>query len=296
MTISGMTGFARSEGAHGDLRWVWEIKSVNGRGLDLKLRLPTGFEALEPPAREAAAKRFKRGSLQASLNFLRADAQATPVRIDHALVRKLIAEGAPYIDAGDAAKPNWDGILQVRGVVIMEEAEVMDDETRAALHAALIVGLSAAFEELDVARRNEGKMLAELLRGAADKIEALGAAARATSAAAPAAALDRIKQKLAQLSPEVQFDAQRVAQEAALAALRADVQEELDRLAAHAAELRALLASPEPIGRRLDFLTQELGREANTLCSKSSDLALTRIGLDLKAVIDQIKEQAANVE
>jgi uncharacterized protein (TIGR00255 family) len=260
-----MTGFGRGEGVHGALGWLWEVRSVNGRGLDVKLRLPGGFEALEPAAREAAAKRFKRGSLQATLSFARGEAQAAPVRVDHALARKLIDEGVRYIDAGDAAKPNWDGILQVRGVVVFEEAEAMDEATRAALHTALVVGLNTALDDLDAARRNEGKMLADLLRGAADRIDALGAAARATSAAAPAAALDRIKQKLAQLSPDVQFDAQRVAQEAALAALRADVQEELDRLAAHAAELRALLASAEPIGRRLDFLTQELGREANTL-------------------------------
>jgi len=295
MSISGMTGFARAEGAHAGFRWIWELKSVNGRGLDLKLRLPAGFDGMEQPAREAAAKRFKRGSLQASLSVARDATSAGAARVDTVYLEKLLQAGRPFIDKGMAAPPSWDGLLGLRGVLIADETE-MDEEARAALDAVLLAGFANALASLDEARRGEGRMLAATLGGLADQLDSLIVAARASAAAAPGALLDRIRQRLASLSPETQFDPQRLAQEAALAASRADVQEELDRLAAHAAELRALISKPEPAGRRLDFLGQELTREANTLCSKSSELALTRIGLDLKTAIDQIKEQAANVE
>jgi len=294
MTISGMTGFARAEGEHGGQRWIWELKSVNGRGLDLKLRLPPGFDALEPPARAAASARFKRGSLQATLTLARDATAAPPARIDFALVERLIQAGETFGDRVE--KPRWDGLLSVRGVLLAEDAAEMGEAERAALEAAFIGGFESALDSLAQARRNEGRMLAAALGEAADRMEALIAAARASAATAPAAALDRIRQRLESLAPEIKLDAARVAQEAAIAATRADVQEELERLSAHALELRTLLTKPEPAGRRLDFLSQELTREANTLCSKSADLELTRIGLDLKTVVDQIKEQAANVE
>lgn len=296
MTISGMTGFARAEGEHGGQRWVWEARSVNGRALDLKLRLPPGFDALEPLARAAAARRFKRGSLQASLSLARDPAAATPVKIDMALVERLLAAGEPLIEAKRVRKPSWDGLLGVRGVVLSEDVAEVDDATRGALHTALMAGFETALDVLAQARLAEGRNLAAVLVEAADRLDALISAARASAASAPAAALERIRQRLDQLAPEIKLDPQRLAQEAALAAMRADVQEELERLTAHAGELRGLITKPEPAGRRLDFLSQELTREANTLCSKASDIGLTRIGLDLKAVVDQIKEQAANVE
>lgn len=294
MTISGMTGFARAEGEHGAQRWVWEIKSVNGRGLDLKLRVPAGFEAIEPQARLAAAQRFKRGSLQASLTLARDGAAAAPLRIDHVLIAALIEAGESY--AGRVEKPRWDGLLAIRGVVQSEESGILDEEARAALHAAVLQSFETALDALAEARRGEGRMLAATLEEAAARLDALIAAARVSAGAAPAAMAERIRQRLDALSPEIKLDPARVAQEAAVAASKADVQEELDRLAAHAVELRLLLTKPEPAGRRLDFLGQELTREANTLCAKSADLELTRIGLDMKAVVDQIKEQAANVE
>ncbi len=296
MSISGMTGFARTEGEHASQRWIWELKSVNGRGLDLKLRLPPGFDALEQPARALAARRFKRGSLQASLTLAREAGQAAPVRVDTALVEKLIEAGAPYVKAGRVKRPRWDGLLSIRGVVLSEDSAEMDEAARTALEAALLVGLETALDQLAAARRIEGRMLGSALTVLADRLHGGINAARASAANAPAAALERIRQRLAALAPDVQLDPQRLAQEAALAASKADVEEELERLAAHAGELRALIASPEPAGRKLDFLGQELTREANTLCSKSADLELTRIGLDLKAAVDQIKEQAANVE
>jgi uncharacterized protein (TIGR00255 family) len=296
MSISGMTGFARAEGARAAMRWIWELKSVNGRGLDLKLRLPAGFDALEPPARAAAAQRFKRGSLQASLSLIRDANEAAAVRVDAALAEKLIAAGAPLITAKRVRKPSWDGILALRGVMVSEDAADLSEAERAALETALLADFQSALGVLAAARQSEGRMLAGALLELTTRLETLIAQARSSAAAAPAALLERIRQRLEALAPEFKIDPTRLAQEAAIAAARADVQEELERLAAHALELRQLLSSAAPAGRRLDFLSQELTREANTLCSKSADLELTRIGLDMKTVVDQIKEQAANVE
>jgi len=291
-----MTGFGRAEIEIGGERWVWEARSVNGRALDLKLKLPAGLDELEPRLRALAQQRFKRGSLQAALAVTRIGARASPPEIDFALVERLLEAGAPLVAAGRVAPPRWDGLLAVRGVLASEEAPLLSDESRAARDAALLAAFEQALDALADARLAEGRALAQLLAEAADRMDALIAAARASASAAPRAAIDRIRQRLEALAPEVKLDPARLAQEAALAAMRTDVQEELERLAAHAGELRALLTKPEPAGRRLDFLAQELTREANTLCSKSADLELTRIGLDLKAVVDQVKEQAANVE
>ena len=289
-----MTGFARAQGEHQGQRWIWEMKSVNGRGLDLKLRLPTGFDALEQPARTAAGGVFKRGSLQATLTLARDAGAAAPLKIDFALIERLLQAGEQF--EGRVEKPRWDGLLGVRGVLLTDDAAEASEEARAELEAALLVGFVSALDALADARRAEGQVLAGVFADAADRLEALIAAARKCAAAAPAAALERIKQRLESLAPEIKADPARLAQEAAFAATKADVQEELERLSAHTAELRTLITKPEPAGRRLDFLSQELTREANTLCSKSADLELTRIGLDLKTVVDQIKEQAANVE
>ncbi|MBL8548122.1 MAG: YicC family protein [Hyphomonadaceae bacterium] len=294
MTISGMTGFARAEGEYAGQRWIWELKSVNGRGLDLKLRTPPGYDAVEPAVRAAANAKFKRGSLQASLSLAREASAVTALRIDLELAERLIAAGEQFKDR--VAKPRWDGILAARGVVQSEDNAELSDEERAAFERKLVDSFNTALELLAQARQAEGRALAGIFSDAAARLDGLIGAARATAAAAPAAALERIRQRLESLAPDFKLDPQRLAQEAAIAATRADVQEELERLSAHAAELRSLITKPEPAGRRLDFLSQELTREANTLCSKSSDLELTRIGLDLKTVVDQIKEQAANVE
>jgi uncharacterized protein (TIGR00255 family) len=296
MSISGMTGFARAEGEHNDLRWIWEIKSVNGRGLDLKLRLPSGYDGLEQGARAAAAQAFKRGSLQATLSFARDPAAALPPRIDFALIEQLLAAGDGYLAAKRVRKPTWDGVLSLRGVMQTEDASELTADARTALEAALNGGFALALQHLGEARQAEGRMLAATFAELAQKLESQIKDARARAAGAPNAVRERIMQRLEGLAPEVKLDPTRLAQEAALAATKADVQEELERLSAHAGELRALIAKPEPAGRRLDFLSQELTREANTLCSKSADLELTRIGLDMKVTIDQIKEQAANVE
>jgi uncharacterized protein (TIGR00255 family) len=296
MSISGMTGFARAEGEHNGLRWIWEIKSVNGRGLDLKLRLPSGYDGLEQGVRAAAAQAFKRGSLQATLSFARDPAAAPPPRIDFALIEQLLAAGDGYVAAKRVRKPSWDGLLSLRGVMQTEDASELAADARPALEAALNGGFALALQHLGEARQAEGRMLAATFAELAQRLESQIKDARARAAGAPNAVRERIMQRLEGLAPEVKLDPTRLAQEAALAATKADVQEELERLSAHAGELRALIAKPEPAGRRLDFLSQELTREANTLCSKSADLELTRIGLDMKVTIDQIKEQAANVE
>lgn len=300
MSISGMTGFGRAEGEHetpaGPVRWTWEIKSVNGRGLDLKVRVPMGFDSLEPAVRAAAGQAFKRGSLQANLSFARAEAGAAEARVDFDLIERLLAAGEPYIKAGRVRAPSWDGLLALRGVLQNEDAAELDEQARAALEAALHGGFALALQRLGEARQAEGRQLAAVFGELAQRLESLIAAARSSAAAAPQAALDRIRQRLEALSPDVKLDPARLAQEAAMAAVRADVQEELERLTAHVGELKSLLKKPEPAGRRLDFLAQELTRESNTLCSKSGDLELTRIGLEMKVAVDQIKEQAANVE
>jgi uncharacterized protein (TIGR00255 family) len=295
MAISGMTGFGRAEGEAAGVRWIWEAKSVNGRGLDVKTRLPPGWDAFEPLVREAAGRRFKRGALQTGLTLRRSESQSG-LRLDVAFLASMIAAGQTFVDRGLAQAPRWDGLLALRGAFVDDEDDGGGEAARADLEAAVRLGLDAALEALDTARRNEGAMLAETLSVLVGRLDALIAAARNEAGAAPQAALERLRTRLEAIAPELRIDPQRLAQEAALIAARADVAEELERLTAHAGEARALIASHEPAGRRLDFLSQELTREANTLCSKSNDLALTRIGLDLKTAIDQLKEQAANVE
>lgn len=296
MAVSGMTGFGRSEGAFANLRFVWEARSVNGRTLDVKARLPAGLEALEPAVRDAAAARFKRGSVQVGLTIRREADPAGSVRLDAALVERLVQAGRPYVESGLAAPPRWDGLLALRGVLVAEDAQEEAAEERATRDAALVAALVEAFDALAAARRQEGATLSGVLGGLTNRILDLTAEAATLAGLAAEGLAEKIKARLAALSGEMALDPQRIAQEAALIASKIDVREEIDRLAAHAKEAHALLLAPEPAGRRLDFLAQELGREANTLTSKSTDLALTRVGLELKLAVDQFKEQAANVE
>jgi uncharacterized protein (TIGR00255 family) len=294
MPLSGMTGFARADGECDGVRWAWEARSVNGRGLDLKFKLPQGFEALEPLARAAAAKRFKRGTIQVSL-VVRQEAEAlTAPKLNLPYIEALIAGADRLIEQGKVARPSWDGLLGLRGALIAHDSDM--DALAGALEGDLTGGLNAVLDSLQEARRAEGQAITGVLSGLLVRIDNLVVEARSLASVSPAAIQERIKMRLEALAPEVQFDPQRLAQEAALAAMRADVQEELDRLAAHTLEGRALMTQGEPAGRRLDFLAQEFAREANTLCSKSQDLVLTRLGLDLKTAIDQLREQAANVE
>jgi uncharacterized protein (TIGR00255 family) len=293
MALSGMTGFGRAEGAHGPVSWVWEAKSVNGRGLDVRFRAPSGFEALEPIAREAAKARFARGSIQLNLNLTR-DPSAVEPKLNTARLEPLLAALQPYVDAGRMAPPAADGLLSVRGVLDVDDG-LDDPEAREALEAALAASLNEAFDALAAARAEEGRALAGVLKALVDEIGALAVHARNTAGARPDAIRDKIRAQFQELL-DGDLPEERLAVEAAALAVKADVREELDRLDAHVVSAHELLTADGPAGRKLDFLTQEFMRESNTLCSKSGDLALTNTGLALKAVVDRLREQVQNVE
>ena len=293
--VSSMTGFARQEGGDGALAWTWEIKSVNGKNLDLRCRVPNGYEALEVAARATAQARCARGNLQLTLTVNRGQA---PVKLQ---VNRVVLD--PLLDLireleGEvrAAPPRLDGLLAVRGVLEMVEEEETEEQMNART-AAMEADLVLALEALIVMRRAEGLRLDAMAAGHLAEIERLTAAAGETAAARPEGLRARLKAQVEELLEAAPaLPEERLAQEAAVLAAKADVREELDRLGAHVAAARELLAEGQAIGRRLDFLCQELNREANTLCAKSQDVALTRIGLDLKAVIDQLREQIQNIE
>lgn len=291
-----MTGFARGEGRLDGRSWLWEARSVNARGLDVRCRLPAGFEGLEPTVRQRFGQRLKRGSLNISLGFLAA-ASAPAIRINTDVLDRLVAL-VPELQRRlpQSPAPSIDGLLAVRGVVEqLEEAPTAD--ARAALDAAILASLEPLIEALIGQRRQEGERLAAVLQAQLDRIGDLTRRAAALAAVQPAALQARLAEQLAQLlDGQPPVPPERLAQEVALLATRADVREELDRLDAHQQAATALLAGPPPIGRQLDFLCQEFNREANTLCSKSTDIALTRVGLDLKTVIDQFREQVQNIE
>jgi uncharacterized protein (TIGR00255 family) len=295
VAVFSMTGFARSEGACGETHWAWEVKSVNGRTLEVRCRLPQRMDWLEPIARDAATARLRRGHVGIALNFNRAET-LLDLRVNEGLLEKLLAVAADAAADGRAAPPRIDGLLGLRGVV--ETVVPEEDETaREARDEALVSSLHDALDELSVARRAEGAQIEIALRNQLDEIETLTERAAAAPALAPEAIKARLAEKLAALLDEnAGLPEEKIAQEAALLALKADVREELDRLRAHLVGARELLDDGEAVGRKLDFLCQEFNREANTLCSKSNDLALTRSGLDLKAVIDQFREQIQNVE
>lgn len=295
MAIISMTGFSEAPGAHEGARWRWEVKSVNGRGLELRLRLPPGFDGLETAARALAAGRFKRGNLQMSLNFEKTSA-SQGLHLDTEALAAAIKIAQEVAGETGLAPARVDGLLALKGVIVQEEELVLGPEEKAARDAALLESLATAFDALAKARAGEGAKLAAVLGAQMDEIARLTDAAAAAAATQPAALRDKLSRQIEDFVAPGTVTPERIAQEVALLAVRADVREELDRLASHIAEARRLMASGDAVGRKLDFLSQEFNREVNTLCSKSSDIALTRIGLDLKAVIDQFREQAANVE
>ncbi|HSV03195.1 MAG TPA: YicC/YloC family endoribonuclease [Phenylobacterium sp.] len=293
MSISGMTGFGRAEGASGAWSWAVEARSVNGRNLEVRYRGPPGFDGLERSAREQAQARFQRGQLTVGVQARRAEG-ASAVRLNLEQLERYLAVGAPYLASGQAGPPSLDGLLALKGVVESEDA-VDDPEAKAELEAAIAASLGAALDALQTARREEGRALEGLLTGFLDRIEALIGEAEAVAGEQPGIIKERFARRMAELLGEGAAE-DRIVQEAAAMAVKADVREELDRLTGHLAAARQLLAGEGAVGRRLDFLTQEFMREANTLCSKSASPALTSRGLDLKAVIDQFREQVQNVE
>ncbi len=298
MTIASMTGFARSQGTAGNLTWVWEMRSVNNRGLDLRLRLSSGFEALDQPVRKLASGAFARGSVSINLQVQSARAVAG-YRINEdwlatvqSRARRVLLQG----DAGEYAPIQPDGLLALRGVIeAVDEAGV--PELEAGSQAEIMAGAEAAVMALLQARGEEGQALLAILSAHFERIAALTAAARETAATQPEAIQVRLMRAVADVvAGNTALPEERIAQEVAMLAAKSDIREELDRLDAHTAAGRELIARGEPCGRKLEFLAQEFNREANTLCSKSQDIELTRIGLDLKATIDQVREQVANIE
>ncbi len=293
--LASMTGFARAQGEAAGTAWIWELRSVNGRGLEVKLRLP-GLDALEPALREAAGKLLKRGNVSGTLTLRREVASGlTADRDALARVTELAIALADTIPG--ALPPRAELLLALPGVMRNLSSQDEPEETQAAVQAAVQAGFLAALEGLVAARAAEGARLAGIVTGLLDEIAALHAAATAEAATQPALHLARLREQLAEiLGATPGLPEERIAQELALLASKSDVREELDRLAAHIAAARALLAEGVAIGRKFDFLVQEFNREANTLCSKSASLALTAIGLQLKAAIEQLREQVANIE
>lgn len=295
MTLRSMTGFARSAGAHGAVRWHWELRSVNGRGLDVRLRVPPGFEALEPAIRERVAQRLARGSLSISLSVQR-DSPVSDIRLNEDLLAKVLAAIDRVRASGDFERPRPDGLLGLRGVLEIVEQEESETEAEAR-QAAMMASLDAAITSMIEARTAEGRRLEPVLQAHLAAIDKLVDKVASSAARTPEAVRLRLKEQVAKLLEATHtLDESRLYQEAALIAQRADVEEELKRLKAHVGAARDHLSSTSPVGRKLDFLAQELNREANTLGAKSNDLEITRLGLELKAVIDQVREQVQNIE
>ncbi|NBB63721.1 YicC family protein [Pseudomonas sp. ODNR1LW] len=291
--ISGMTGFGRAEGAGHGWTWSIEARSVNGRNLEVRFRGPHGFDALERAAKAAAQARFTRGQITVGVQARRTDGAGAAVTINAPLLARYLTLANELAEDG-ATPPSADGLLALRGVIEAPE-ETDDAEARAALETALGRTLEEALDGLKGARQAEGAQLTPVLHGFIDRIEALVAAAEAEAKTQVEAIRERFGRRMAELAPDAPGLEERIFLEAAALATKADVREELDRLTAHVGAARQLMTAP-PAGRKLDFLLQEFMREANTLCSKSATTALTGIGLELKAAIEQLREQVQNVE
>ena len=295
MTLSSMTGFGRAGGQHDATRFHWELRSVNGRGLDIRLRLPPGNEALEAQARDLIGARLSRGNVSATLTFETA-AAAGEIRINERALATMLTAIEHLAERDIFDRPRPEGVLALRGVIELGEAQ-QSESTQAAISQATLAALREAIEALVVARRTEGERLGVALSTALTRIDDLVGLIRAAPARRPEAVRARLAEQIQRLlAGGPGLDADRLHQEAVLLATRNDVEEELDRLAAHIAAARALLADKAAVGRRFDFLAQEFNREANTICSKSNDIEMTRLGLELKAVIDQLREQVQNIE
>jgi len=290
-----MTGFARADGTTGPVSWHWELRSVNGRGLDVRLRVPPGFEGLEPRIREAVGRRIGRGSLTVNLGVKRTHGQAE-IRLNEAALKQVVAAVERLRTTMTVGPPSAEALLNVRGVLELVEPEETEAEASARVEA-MLASLDTALDGMVRARAEEGRRLRAIVLDRLVEVERLVAAIESSPCREPAAVRQRLKEQVGRLlEAGVALDEARLYQEAALLAARADIEEELKRLAAHISAARDLLDKGEPAGRRLDFLTQEFNREANTLCSKASDAETARAGLELKAVIDQMREQVQNIE
>jgi uncharacterized protein (TIGR00255 family) len=295
MALSSMTGFARAHGVSGQYGWAWEIKSVNSKGLDLRLRLPSGWDAIEAPLRTRAAEVLVRGTVYAALS---ADRQgvAPIVKVNEPALAAALATIRSLAGRVEAAPPRLDGILALKGMIEIVDEDEREEDRRAA-ERSVIAGFQSTLAELAAMRAREGEALGQILTLRIGEIAALALRADAAPGRRPDAVKARIAEQVATLlDTSSRFDPDRLHQEAILIASKADIREELDRLASHVAQAQRMIAEGGAIGRRLDFLAQELNREANTLCSKSNDVELTNIGLELKSVVEQFREQVQNLE
>ena len=292
-TVASMTGFARTSGHHESLRWTLEARSVNSRSLDVRCRVPPGLEALDGTARSAAGKRFKRGAVGIVLTLAKGERDQR-VRVNRAMLDQFL-DLWRSLDVSDVAPPRFDGLLALRGV--LEPIEEEDEDSRLAALQAMERDLGEVLDLLGDARREEGARLLPALESLLDTVETFVRQAGELAAAQPAGLKQRLRTQVeALLEASPALPEERLVQEAALLASKADIREELDRLGAHIAQARTLLAGGGVVGRRLDFLCQEFNREANTVCSKSADVTLTGIGLELKAAVEQFREQVQNIE
>jgi uncharacterized protein (TIGR00255 family) len=295
MALSSMTGFARSHGASGPYTFEWELKSVNAKGLDLRLRLPPGWDELEAFAKKRAGEMLSRGTVYANLNVKRSDALAN-VRINEEVLAAVLKVAGSLAGRIDAVAPSIDGLLAIKGVIEVVEPESNEEEDKTAR-----AGAAAAFDDalanLVAMRRREGEALGQILGQRMDEMEALAKEAEAAPGRKPEAVRARLAEQIALLLQSTdRFDQDRLTQEALLVAAKADIREELDRIASHIAQTRELIRKGGSIGRRLDFLAQEFHREINTCCSKSNDVELTNTGLEMKTVVEQFREQVQNLE
>jgi len=295
MTLKSMTGFARSDGVHGDTSWFWEVKSVNGRSLDLRFRLPSGLERLEAGVRSLCQEKLARGNCTINLTVKRETGQ-TEIRLNETALAQAQAVASRAKGLTGLKPARVDTLLAMRGVVETAEPEETEEQ-QAALGQALLSGLAVALDQLVVARTGEGERLQRVIEQQLTDIDALVVRAAAAVARQPEVFAARLREQIARLSEAgATLEAERLHQEALLLAAKADIQEELDRLRAHVAAAKELIASGQPAGRKLEFLAQEFNREANTICSKAADIEISRTGLELKTVIDQLREQVQNIE
>lgn len=295
MTLKSMTGFARTDGVHGDTSWFWEARSVNGRSLDLRLRLPSGLERLEAGSRSLCQERLARGNCTVSLGVKRESGQME-IRLNETALAQALAVAKRAKGLTGLKSARLDTLLGMRGVVETAEPEE-SEEQQAALTQALLAGLADALDQLVSVRAAEGERLQRVIEKQLASIEDLVARAAAAVARQPEVLAGRLREQIGRLSEAgATLEPERLHQEALLLAAKADIQEELERLRAHVAAANELIASGEPAGRKLEFLAQEFNREANTICSKASDVEISRTGLELKSVIDQVREQVQNIE
>jgi uncharacterized protein (TIGR00255 family) len=295
MALSSMTGFARSHGASGPYAFEWELKSVNAKGLDFRMRLPPGWDELESFAKKRAAEVLSRGTVYANFNVKRITPSST-VRVNEDVLASVLRVAGTLAGKIDAVAPSIDGLLAIKGVIEVVEPENDEAEEKAAKQAA-----SAAFDDaltnLVEMRQREGVALGKILLQRMDEIEALARRAEAAPGRKPDAVKARLVEQIAALlEASDRLDPDRLNQEAILIAAKADIREELDRITSHISQAREMIAKGGPIGRRLDFLAQEFNREVNTCCSKSNDVELTNTGLEMKNVVEQFREQVQNLE